>query len=417
MHVLSIIKKINKRGMSGSFRIVATEIKIAYTRWFPCFLRPVFYYNLFKLIFTPVSDKKRILGVWDYKALPWSVGDPLVFIETLSILKIKSGAIKIDICVVYDHDNPIGNRGTLYSSSDPGNIYPNNAQDYMIELLPLFSACPYLGSIFQFNSREEFRHFLKTNIERYDVFPSLGDHLGEKYNFVGGPPILNPMQEFYNEHGYIPYLRIGERDKSWAQWLYLNHLPDGSVPVVLSLKQTLHRVGSNADSLVWLSFIDRCKSEFPEVVFVVVGLREEVFEGLRNRTNVFIAKDFGTSVVEDLALIRTSLMYIGTSSGVNMIAMFSDHPYLILQMEKNNYLRHGLKPDDKFSFVLPAQKIFSTDIMVTPEFLFKEFRELYLKLDKNKWCETTLRCAHNKHGHPIGRGVGEQVSNENMTLI
>jgi len=213
------------------------------------------------------------------------------------------------------------------------------------------------------------------------------------------------MQEFFNSYGYIPYLRIGERDKTWAQWLYMKQLPKGAVPVSLSLKRTLHRVENNAVPTTWLSFIDKCGLDFPEVVFIVVGLREEVFTGLRNRSNVIIAKDFGTSVIEDLALIRASLMYLGTSSGVNTIVMFSDLPYLITQMEVSNYLRHGLKPGDKFSFMLDTQKIFSTEIMVTPELLLKEFKALYSKLDRNKWRSTALETAREKHGHPTTKGL------------
>jgi len=395
-----ISEKVNQHGIGGSFRVVSAKIKNAYMCISPWFIRAEFYFHLMRLIFTPLNKGKRILGIWDFKALPWSIGDPLVFIENLSIMKIKNNAEAVDICVVYDRDYPVGNRGRSVFNKDLTSITSENAQDYMLEFLPLFSTCPYLGSVFQFNSREEFHRFLKTNISRYDVFPSLDKHLAEAYNYLGCPAILSPMQEFYNRHGYIPYLRIGDRDKSWAQWLYMKYLPEGIVPVTLSLKQTSHCVECNADPHTWLAFIDRCKLDFPEVVFVVVGLREEIFPGLRERANVIIAKDFGTSVIEDLALIRSSLLYMATSSGVNIIAMFSDLPYLIFQMEVSNYLRHGLKPLDKFSFVLDTQKIFSTETKVTPEVLFSEFKQIYSKLDKAQWKSRTSKTACKKHSHP-----------------
>lgn len=396
----ALVKKIKKHGILGSASIIVTKIIFIYMRWFPWFLRPKFYFHLARLLFTPNSYKKRILGIWDFKALPWSIGDPLVFIETLSILKLEKNAEVVDICIVYDRDNPIGNRGRIFSGANLYNISPENCQDYMLEILPLFSTSPYLGSIHQFSSRNDFIRFLKMNIGFYNIFPFLGEHLGEQYNFIGCPPILNPMVEFYNKHGFIPYLKIGERDRAWARWFYLNQLPKNSIPVSLSLKRTSHRIEGNADPKSWLTFIDRCKLEFPEVVFFVVGLREEVFAGLRDRANVVIAKDFGTSVIEDLALIRASLMYMGTSSGVNAIAMFSDLPYLIFQMEESNYTRHGLSPDEKFSFVLNSQKIFSVNIAVTPDFLYREFKALYSTLDKNKWNSEVLKKAHNKFGHP-----------------
>ncbi|MFC1644300.1 hypothetical protein ACFL5C_03200, partial [Candidatus Omnitrophota bacterium] len=235
-----------------------------------------------KLIFTSGSHGKRILGIWDYKALPWSVGDPLLFIEELSILKIKHNAEGIDICVVYDRDNPAGNRREPKLTSE-------NAQDYMLEFLPLFSTCPFLGSVYQFNSRKEFYSFLKTTSGRYDIFPPLRQHLSEKYNYTdGGNPHLREIQKFYNIYGYIPHLRIGNRNSFWARWFYVNHLPEKTIPVTLSLRQPLSGIFNvrNAVPAVWLSFIDRCKVDFPEVVFVVVGLRAEVFHGLRERSNV-----------------------------------------------------------------------------------------------------------------------------------
>jgi hypothetical protein len=397
-----IFNKIRKHGILGSFKISVRIISMYVLFWsfkIPWPLRPMFYYNLLRLILIPFPKKKRILGIYDLKVLPWDVGDPLVFIETLNVLKIENKAEEVDVCIIYDRDCP------AYREKDVStrNITLENAQDYILEFIPLFSTCQYLGSVYQFNSRKECHRFLKINLGRYDIFPSLGTHLGEKDMFRAAPPILNPMHKFYNIHGYIPYLRIGKREEAWAQWLYINNLPEGTIPVTLSLKRTSHRIENNVDPAVWLSFIDRCKLEFPEVVFVVVGLRDEVFAGLRNRSNVFIAKDFGTSIIEDLALIRASLMYMGTSSGVNVIAMFSELPYLITQFGVSNYLRHGLKPGDNFSFMSDVQKIFSAEITVTPEFLFTEFKALYSKLDKNKWRSVASETAREKHGHPTAR--------------
>lgn len=392
---IEIFLKIRKHGIIRSSQIIIGRLYYYCKRRVPWPLKPRSYYHLMKLFFAPSFQKKRILGIWDFKALPWSIGDPLVFIERLSILKVEHNAEEIDLCVVYDRDNPIGNRGR----SGYYNITSDNAQEYMLEFLPLFSTCPYLGSIYQFNSRKEFYHFLRSNSERYDIFPPLGQQLGGTYDFDrGAEPHSNEIQEFYNAHGYIPYLRIGDRDSSWAKWFYLNHLPDKTVPVALSLKQTYHSSERNANPTVWLSFIDNCNMDFPEVVFIVVGLREEIFDGLRKRSNVIIAKDFGTSIIEDLALLRTSFLYMGTTSGVNQIAVFSDLPYLIFQLP--NIHKYGLKPGENFSFATDRQKAFSSAILVTPKLLLDEFRYLYSKLDRNKWLSTALKEARNKHGHP-----------------
>lgn len=355
----------------------------------------MFYSNLLRLVLTPSLRKKRILGIWDFKALPWSVGDPLAFLQTLSVLRIASQAEAIDICIVYDRENPGGNRFSINLSSE-------NVQDYLIDFLPLLGTCPDLGSVYQFNDRLEFYRFLKASSGRYDIFPPLGEHLGEIYNFDGGAP-YDHIMAFHAAHGYIPHLRIGSRDRSWADWFYLSHLAEKAVPVTLSLKGTSHSPERNANPEVWLAFIDRCRSDFPEVVFVVVGIREEVFDGLRSRPNVIVAKDFGTSIMEDFALIRTSMLYMAMTSGVCTIAQFSDLPYLMFQMPIYTLHKYGLVSGENFAFATDRQKVFGTDTPVTLQLLLQEFDQLYSTLDRDAWRITALNMASEKHSLPTGR--------------
>jgi hypothetical protein len=388
--------KIRKYGVVRSFQIFFNMCwpHVKHVR-FITVLNPLFYYYLGKLILIPNFAKKRILGIWDYKSLPWDVGDPLVFIETLSILKLEHNAEEIDICVVYDRDKPLGKRTSVLG--DP--VTTENHQEYSLEYLPLYSTCPYLGTVYQFNSRNEFYRFLKINIDRYDIFPPLSQHLGETYDYYDSAASeMKMIKKFFDNYGYIPFLRIGERDKSWARWFYLTYLPENSIAIALTFKMTSHDSIRNADPAVWLSFIDRCKIVYPELMFIIIGLREEAFDGLRDRKNVVIGKDHGTSLVEDFALIRASLIYMGTSSGINAIAMFSDTPYLIFQLSCIE--RYGLEERRNWFFANDRQRIFSTKIAVTPELLFQEFTELYIKVDKDAWHNSNRIKACNKNSHP-----------------
>lgn len=345
--------------------------------------RTLFPVNLMRLILVPDCSKKRILGIWDYKALPWSVGDPLVFIEKLSILKNERGAEAVDICIIYDRDNPAGNRREPHLTT-------RNAQEYMLEYLSLFSTCPYLGSIFQFNSRKEFYRFLKGNLERYNVFPPIIRHLKEEYNFVGGAPHYNEINEYYRNNGCIPHLQIGDRALQWAVRFYSNKIVKGRYPVALSLRNTPGDEQRNAKSAAWLGFIDKCKNSFPEIVFIVIGRQDEVFEGLRERPNVIIAKDSGTNIISDMALIRASIMYMGTASGINMTAIFSDLPYLLFQWQKSDLIHLFTDlPKDRFLFANEKQKIFYSDQDISPEYLFNQFKSLYTKIADKKMADKT----------------------------
>jgi len=370
--VFLLFLKIKDKGIIGSVNAVINRLK----RFIDI------HYRFVKLIFSTKQNSKRILGIWDYKALPWSVGDPLMFVEKLSIMKIENNSEKVDICIIYDPDDPDGNRKENKLTSD-------NVQDFMFDYLPLFSTCPYLGSVFLFNSRKELSGFLKSNFERYNIFPPLTEHLLEKYNFVGGEPHTSEIQNFFNMHGYIPYLRIGEREKKWVQWFYTNILPKNTIPVVLSLRQPLNSLDErNANPSVWLSFIDRCRIDFPEISFIVVGYRDEVFDGLRERDNIIIAKNYATSIMEDFSLVRFSFLYMGTTSGINAIAMFSDTPYLIFQLPNIN--KYVFESGTSFSFATDKQKFYSTDICITPDLLFEEFKNIYCQINQSEWRKRVL---------------------------
>ena len=384
-----IADKVRKHGLKGSLGKLLEKLKKAVG----------VYWRFGRLVMAPACRGRRILGIWDYMALPWSIGDPLVFVEMLSVLKLETGAEAVDICIVCDREAPNGIR------SKPGQdiVTPENVPDYALEHLPLFSTSPYLGSVFQFLSRDEFHSFLKNNLQRYDIFPPLGRHLAGTYNFIGGCTDFLEIQKFHKKHGHVPYLRVGQRDMAWANWFYTTHLGKNAIPVTLTLRRSRDFDERNADIKVWMDFLDRCGTVFPNVTFVVAGLREEARDDLRTRPNVILSKDHGTSVMEDLALIRASLLYMGTNSGVNTIALFSDLPYLIFQFPADKLHTVGFKTGKNFSFATANQKVFTTDIMVTPDLLFEEFKGVYSSLDIAGWHETAFRSARNKHTHPSSK--------------
>jgi len=362
----------------------------------PLFINLRFYYYAVKLFVNPLNNNgKRVLGVWDYKSLPWSVGDPMLFIEYLSVIKIKTHSEAIDICIVYDKKKPLGKRTSFFG--DPVNSKTH--EDFSLEYLPIFSTCPFLGSIYQFNTRDEFNRFIKINYNRYNMYPRLSDHLAETFDYRDqGASLIKEIESFYAKYKYIPFLRIGDKNNAWARYYYAKNAPKDSVIVTISIKQTSHDKVRNTDPDTWLSFIDRCKHDYPEVVFCIVCLAEEVFDGLRQRENVIIAKDYGTTLIEDMALIRNSVIYMGTVSGINIIALFSDLPYLLFQSPSNAV--YNLLPGENFEFSSISQKLFSLETSVTPSLLYNEFKEIYSKIDTNIWMNKENKMQNKHSSHP-----------------
>ncbi len=338
-------------------------------------------WHLLRLLFSPQSRRgKKLLAIWDLKSLPWSVGDSLVFIETVNAVRIERNHDAFDLCIIYDDGFPAGNRGR----GAPGNhLTSENARDYILDLLPMFSGAEGLGSLFLFTSRDEFDRFLRNNLSMYDLFPSLYGLLSEKYNLAGGG-VMGELVDFKKKRGWVPSLRVPGRSLAWAYDFYRKTLPDGALPVALSLKVSIHDQRRNADPAAWLPFLDQCKKEYPEVVFVALGYREERMKGIEDRTNVVFASDYGTNVMEQMALIATSCLYMVVNSGLAAFGLFGPVPYLMYNMHPSQMFFH-------VPFTSDTRIIHDNRRLMTPEVLFDDFRQLYGRIDRGGWFSTALR--------------------------
>lgn len=338
----------------------------------------------------------RLLGIYDFKTLPWSIGDPLLFVEMLSVKKLENNLAEIDICIVFDRENPEGYRTSVNV------LNSENVQDYILDFFPIFSACPFLGSIFQFSSREEFWRFFKQNRSRYQVYPELPKFLDETYNFSdsGAKEIIH-IRKFFQENGCIPFLRIGSRESAWARGFYKERWENGKkVFVSVSLKRTDHSHDRNSSVEVWGRFFSMCQMLFPEVIFVIVGLREERVLDWKGLENVLFAKDYGTTIPEDFALVRTSFMYLGSTSGINCIAHFSDLPFLIFQMPAFAMELFGLQAGANFWGQRGCQKVFPSTFVLNEATLMTEFSAVYSALNKDEWKRGVANAIIGKHSHP-----------------
>lgn len=398
---LNLLQKVRELGMLRTMQRGGKFVCHLWGKMAPWFVRYRFYKNLCRLVLGRHLRHKRVLGVWDLSALPWSIGDPMMFVESLSLVKIEQDATAVDICVLYDREAPGGTRRV--------NLDADQAEYHVLNMLPVFRTSPFLESLFMFADRAEFYDFLRRSADRYVLFPSVEKHLGFTYNFYGGAPI--PIhRKFFDAHGYLPHLRIGGRETAWARSFLRAHCGRDRIAVILSLKQTEQAPERNADLCIWTAFVDHCAEHFPEVMFVQVGLKEESDEGLRRRENVVVAKDHGTTIVEDLALIRSGCVYMGTVSGINLIAIFSDMPYLLFQMPMYSMKSWGIPPGKGFWFAQENQKLFDTSFDVTTELLIKEFTHLYGSVDRGKWLAEIAQDCGPVQTHPAAKPVNRAAA-------
>ncbi len=370
------------------------KIRLLWIEYAPTWMRPHLYFHLYRLIFLSPSKNKKILGIWDYKVMPWSVGDVLLFIEALSCLKIKTEASKVDIAIIYDKENPAGNRKHIMP-----NVSSNNANNYIIDFfLPLFRLSPYLGNIFLFSNRRELELFFKQNIKSYNSYPNIKEYSSEYLNYLSFKNQPHKIIKSFNKkYNYLPDFFYSQNDIDQANIFFKNNLKGKTIPVSLSFKLTNHDTTRNADLKEWCKFIEKCNINHPEICFVIVGLRDEIVPEMQKWNNVVFAKEFSTTIVEDLALIQFSIMYMATTSGINTSAHFSNLPYLIFRYP-NESINILSSENTKVPYYQKKQQQ-NIKFNENAELLYDEFIKIYSQLDKKEYLKKITK-ANNISGHP-----------------
>jgi hypothetical protein len=277
-------------------------------------------------------------------------------------------ANKIDFCFLLDPVKP--QRG------DFDGVTQENFHFYLQLYLPVVFVNPNLGSIFVFTSYKQFEKFILNNIRRYFIWPLLGRYLAKEPAYSSN---FNFIQDHYKRHKKLPQLSCRSFTLKWANnFIYKNIWPYH--PVVVQLRNNHVALYRNANIPAWIEFFRHCRDSYPNVRFVIIGRREEIVEEIRSLPNVIYAKDYGTNIEQDLALIQTAMIYYGSSSGPGTIALFSDIPYRIFNHEiANEDMREG----DNFIFANANQKVLWGE--ETADLLISEFAQLYIKEIVDAW--------------------------------
>ena len=319
------------------------------------------------------QPEKRILAIWDFHTSPYSVGDVLVFNEMTMVLRLIHKVDKVDVCLVWDRSDT---KPAIINSAHPG----NHTNHYNLStILPVASVNPDLGSVYIFDSRDRLEAFLIENADKYDIWPPLTEYLNKFSTYQSN---FDFVHNFYKSNGYIPYLSCEELLVKWAYGFIRDNVRP-YFPVVVHLRNHPTVIPSrNARLDCWLEFFNYCNGKF-DAKFVLISSKEEIDDRFRGLSNVVISKDFATTAVQDLALIQTSLLFMGVSSGPNMMAIYSDIPYIVFNFTP--YSEKSIPSGSKPLFATSLQKF--TWEPETIDSLIKEFSELYNKLNIADWKE------------------------------
>ena len=163
---------------------------------------------------------------------------------------------------------------------------------------------------------------------------------------------------------------------------------NGTTFVTVNIRNNpFHALDRNSDLDVWFDFFSYCTNNY-NIKFLIICTKSEIDERFRNLDNVIIVKDYNTSLEQELALISTSSIHLGTASGPFSIALYSDKPYVMFSWNGNINTHKCIYKNNSNNF----QLIFSNNwqqILIHKESL-SFLIELFRIYNNNKFLVPTI---------------------------
>jgi hypothetical protein len=321
------------------------------------------------------ESSRRLLVIYDFSSQPFSIGDILIFQEASLVLRTRHGTGKVDFALVYDPTTPVV----------PDPAFKNvDAESFLVHLsavLPAAQVNPHLGSIFLFDSHRQLERHVADNSEDYVVWPSLAQYASREYLFYHSFNVL--FMDHFEKHGRLPVLGSRPVASEWARVFLSKHVRD-CVPVTVQLRRNLHNPARNSDFEVWIAFFRFCLANYAAKFIVICG-RHEIDVRLRELPNVIVAKDYGTGIEQDLALIEAATLHMGMASGPGTMAHFGRKPYCMFKWDLRLGSLTGIIRDEyryRFPFSTLLQNwIFETE---TESLLKVEFQRMWKGRDSTE---------------------------------
>ena len=270
------------------------------------------------------QESKRIIGIWDLRRTPATLGGLLILVEELYAQSMIHKADSCGICFVGDI-SPLLTTPVMSDNEDEV-VELDRLLCVKSPLLTMLTNLQGVDTCYQAASIRTVKSYIARASSTIITWPPLevvDDNGLIDYKYA--TTIF--LQDFYREHGSIPCLSVKSPLIRWAiDFVERYVLP--SLPVVVHLKNNPYKQGfSNANLDEWLAFFEVCLTQF-DVKFVLIG-NEEIDIRIAELPNVLVSQNSATNLPRDLALVQISYAFMGMSSGPCNMALFSKIPYVI----------------------------------------------------------------------------------------
>lgn len=273
------------------------------------------------------NDPDVLVGLIDYSYQHYALGDALTTEMYLAVTAVERNLSHVDLVLGLDTWKP--------STDIQAFITHENYLGYLNNLFPAYLCQPMLRSMRLIRDRRAFNYMLLSNyVSGVPTWPSLKSHLRRSFPFPLGHKHINAH---FAKHGSIPYLQVPRGYKNWVHDFLNREAHDRVVCTINPRQASLTHVAAttyrDAPLGEWYRFIRHVEARYPEVLFVMVGGHDEWEHQLLHFDNVYIPRHHGLELGHELAILLSSDMFIGTSSGFATAATFSPVPYLIVNVE------------------------------------------------------------------------------------
>lgn len=313
------------------------------------------------------QTQTRLLMIYDFGSQPFSIGDVLVFLAASEAIRHKQQLSKVDFAFVFEADSPV--------IDDPAfsHINSENFRGRLADITTISSMLPAIGSTLIFDSHAALENFVESNQEGYFVWPDIFKYASREYLYYY---IFNELLfDLYENSGYFPELQITAPLKLWAEEFVLRHAKN-QTPVSVQLRRNAKDPRRNSNYDEWLAFFEEAHLRHG-VKFILIGDGSESDPRFNQCPGLVIAKNFGTSLVQDLALITVCRFHIGASSGPSVMSVFSKKPYCLFNTDVRGDLLKGSIMEGKRSrlfFASPIQSMVAGN--ETRQILMGEFERI-----------------------------------------
>lgn len=288
---------------------------------------------------------KTLRLVYDFTSQPFSVGDILTFHEMSLILCEAGGYEAIDFVFTYDPLNPV------QRVRDYAHITPQNFIDH----LPALEGLGWANS--KVRSVKTVTHQQLLDLPECDSWPQ---EIPDVYLFY---EIAREVNRFYRERGYVPNLSCRDVELAWAR-----EFGGDYISVQLRKNEVNPKRNSNFDA--WAEFLPTRKERF-----VIIGKAEEIDARLR-APNVKLAKDYGTTALDDVALVQASRIHMGADSGPGVMATYSRKPYRMFNSQGPVLAESWISESGWGWFPFSTSKQAVLQCVETPEILERELEAM-----------------------------------------